>query len=80
MLTISRTGTESQAAIRRCSEKFRIIHRKTPVLNLFSIKLQAWKPATLLTIDSGTDVFLRILQNFSEHLFHRTPPDDCFLI
>ena len=42
MLTISRTGTESQAAIiRRCSEKFRIIHRKTPVLNLFSIKLQA---------------------------------------
>ena len=62
MLTISRTGTESQAAIiRKCSEKFRIIHRKTPVLNLFSIKLQAWKPATLLTKDSGTDVFLRIL-------------------
>ena len=27
--------------------------------------------------DSGTGVFLWILWNFYEHLFHRTPPDDC---
>ena len=28
--------------------------------------------------DSGTVVFLWILRNFKEHLFYRTPPDDCF--
>ena len=27
---------------------------------------------------SGTDVFLWISRNFSEHLFDRTPPGDCF--
>ena len=32
----------------------------------FLIKLQAW--------DSGTGIFLWILQNFLEHLFYRTPP------
>ena len=31
-----------------------------------------------LTIDSGTGVFLSILRNCLEHLFHRTPLDDCF--
>ena len=29
--------------------------------------------------DSGTGVFMWILWNFWEHLFHRTPPDDGFL-
>ena len=29
---------------------------------------------------SGTGVFLWILQKFYEHLFYRTPPDDCFPI
>ena len=43
----------------------------------FLMKLQA-KPATLLKKDSGTGVFLWILQNFQEHLFYRTPPGDCF--
>ena len=28
--------------------------------------------------DSGTSVFSRIQRNFLEHLFYRTPPDDCF--
>ena len=30
--------------------------------------------------DSGTGVFLRILRNFWEHLFYRTPLDDCFYL
>ena len=28
--------------------------------------------------DPDTGVFLWILQNFQEHLFYRTPLDDCF--
>ena len=36
------------------------------------------KHATLLKRDSGTGVFLWILQNFYKHFFHRTPLDDCF--
>ena len=35
-------------------------------------------PATLLKRDSGTGVFLCILRNFPEQLFHRTPLDDCY--
>ena len=42
-------------------------------LSHFSIKLQATH-ATLLKKDSNTGAFLQILQNFKEHLFHRTPP------
>ena len=39
------------------------------------------KSATLfLKKDSGTGVFLLILQNFWEHLFYRTPLDGCFWI
>ena len=30
--------------------------------------------------DYGTGVFLWILWNFQEHLFYRTPPDDCFYL
>ena len=41
----------------------------------FLIKLQACK---LIKRDPHTGVFLWILQNFYEHLFYRTPPDDCF--
>ena len=42
-------------------------------LSHFSIKLQATH-ATLLKKDSNTGAFQQILQNFKEHLFHRTPP------
>ena len=45
---------------------------------LFLIKLQTWGLQLYLIRDSGTGVFLWILRNFSEQLFHRTPPDDCF--
>ena len=33
---------------------------------------------SILKRDSGTGVFLWILRNFWEHLFYRTPLDDCF--
>ena len=29
-------------------------------------------------LDFGTRIFLRILQKYLEHLFHRTLPDSCF--
>ena len=32
----------------------------------------------LIKSNSGTGVFLWILRNFKEHLFYRTPTDDCF--
>ena len=34
------------------------VHRKTPALEYFKIKLQAFKLATLLKRDSNTGVFL----------------------
>ena len=39
-------------------------------------KLQAW--GLYYKKDTGTVVFLWILQNFKEHLFYRTSPNDCF--
>ena len=46
--------------------------------NLFLIKLQAWRPATLLKRDSNTGVFLWNLQNFSEHFFLQNISGGCF--
>ena len=40
--------------------------------DLFLIKLQDCRAATLLKRDANTIDFLRILQNFNEHLFYRT--------
>ena len=37
---------------------------------------ERWEPAFKKERDSGTVVFLWILQNFWEHFFYRTPPDD----
>ena len=33
-----------------------------------------------IQIDSSTIVFLLILQNFLEHVFHKTPENDCLWI
>ena len=49
---------------KNCSYKFRNIHRKTPVLESFLIKMQAFRPATLLKRVSNTGIFLTILRNF----------------
>ena len=40
------------------------IFRKIPVVSLFLIKLQAWRPAALLKRDSNTGAFLWNLRNF----------------
>ena len=47
------------------------------VLNKVSGQLQVLASNFIKKRDSGTEVFLWILQNFSEHLFNRTPPGDC---
>ena len=62
---------------KNCSKKFRNIHEKT-IVSLFN-KVAGQRSATLLKRDSHTGVFLWILQNFQEHLFHRAPPDDCLI-
>ena len=59
---------------KRCSGKFSKIHRKTPVAE--PLFLEACNFIEKETLAQG--VFLRILLNFPEHLFYRTPPDDCF--
>ena len=41
--------------------------------SLFLIKLQAFKPATLIKRNSNTGVFLWIFQTLKEQLFWRTP-------
>ena len=46
--------------------------------SLFLIKLKASDLQLCLKRDSGTGVFLWILQNSEEHLFYGTTPDDCF--
>ena len=45
---------------------------------LFLIKLQSLGLRLYYKGDSGTGVFLWILQNFKEYLFYRTPLDNCF--
>ena len=46
--------------------------------SLFLIKLQAWRPATLLKRDSNTGVFLWNLRNSKEHLFLQNTSGGCF--
>ena len=46
--------------------------------NLFLINLQQIRSATLLKLESNTDVFLRNLRNFWEYLFWRTSANRCF--
>ena len=52
--------------------------RKQQCWSLFLIKLQAWRPATLLKRDSNTGVFLWNLWNFLEHLFLQNASSGCF--
>ena len=52
--------------------------RKHLCQSLFFNKVAGWKPATLLKKDFGIGVFLWILRNFLEHLFYRTPLENCF--
>ena len=43
--------------MKRCSQKFNKVHRKTPVPeSLFKYEVAALRPATLLKRDSGTGV------------------------
>ena len=63
---------------KRCSWTFCKIHRKTPVPESLFNKVPGLRPTTLLKKDSSTGVFLRILRDFLEHLFYRTPLVDCF--
>ena len=48
--------------------------------SLFFNKVAGLWPTTLFKKDSGTDVFLWILQNFKEHVFYITPLGDCFSV
>ena len=48
--------------------------------SLFLIKLQAWRPATLLKRDSDTGVFLWNLRNFYNTFFYRTLLCGCFWV
>ena len=49
-------------------------------LRLFAEYLLSYLKATLLKRHSGTDVSLRILQNFQECIFCETPANGCFCI
>ena len=52
--------------------------QKTLCQSLFFNKVAGRKFATLSNKDSGRDVFLWILWNFSKHSFWRTSADDYF--
>ena len=48
--------------------------------NLFFTKVSSLRPTTLLKKRLHHRFFLWIMRNFYEHVFYRTPPDDCFWI
>ena len=52
--------------------------KKDQCWNLFYIKLQAWKPATLLKRDSNTSVFLWNLSNFHKQFLLQITSGGCF--
>ena len=59
-------------------KNFAIFTGKHLCWSLFLIKLQDFRPATLLERDSNTDVFPWILQSFYEYLFWKTSTNGCF--
>ena len=61
-------------------KNFAIFRRKHLYCSLFLIKLQTFRPVTLLKRDSNTGVFLWILRNFYKHLFCRTLANGCFCL
>ena len=58
--------------------KFLQISQENTGIRVFSIKLQAFRPATFLKRDSITSAFLWNLGNISENLFWRKSTNDCF--
>ena len=75
--------TGCKTSHRKCSTKivpknFALFKRKYLSWNLFLIKLQGWRPVTLLKRDYNSNVFIWILRNFQEHLFWRTSANGCF--
>ena len=61
-----------RCSVERCFRNFCKFHKKTLVLKSLLIKLQAFRPATLLKSDSITSVSLWFLWNFQEQLVCRT--------
>ena len=70
----------AEAAVCRCCSKyvllkishFAIFTGKHPWRSLFKIKLQAWKPATLLKRNSNPVFFCEYYEIFKNSFFHRT--------
>ena len=77
---------------KRCSQKFRKIHRKTPMpwsffnkvgglygeIYVFCPNAEKCRPVTLFKKNLWYRCFPVNLRIFQEHLFYRRPPDDCF--
>ena len=57
---------------------FTKLTRKHLCQSLFLIRLQAWGLQLYLKGNCCTVFFLWILRNFEEHLFYRTPLENCF--
>ena len=71
-----------QLVVRKCSVKKSVLQNfakftgKHLYQGLLFNTVVDLRPAALLKKDSGTRVFMRILRNFEEHFFYKTPPDD----
>ena len=75
--TLARINSVNNSSVSSWSYSTR---REKTCCILLDLYMWSLRPAILLKGDSGTGVFLWILRNFSEHLFNRTHPDDCFCI
>ena len=77
---ILKEAVTAEAAVRRCCSKyvflkishFAIFTEKHPCWSLFKIKLQAWKPATLLKRNSNLVIFCEYYEIFKNSFVHRT--------
>ena len=79
--SVDNAQTESpKAAVGRCSKKICNIHRKTPVLESFLIKLQGLRPATLLKRDPTYLHSCEYCGIFKNSFFHRTTPVAPFFV
>ena len=62
----------------RCSKNSSKIHGKMLLPASLFNKAAGLRPSFLLKRHFSTGVFLWIMKKFQEHLFYRTPLDDCF--
>ena len=64
--------------MKKYSKKSCKIHKRTLVLESLLHKVVGLEACNFIKIDTLTHAFSCEIYNLSRHLFHKTPPEDCF--